>query len=98
MRHAIAALGAACAAAAVVVVAADRGFSPASAAAATVVAPEEEISLLNKIADFMWRSDGNSYQHVWPVLLRNKPQLFEHFILQKSLTFWFPSVLYFPFV
>ncbi|XP_051186890.1 sulfite exporter TauE/SafE family protein 3 [Lolium perenne] len=66
MRHAIAALGAACAAAAVVVVAADRGFSPASAAAATVVAPEEEISLLNKIADFMWRSDGNSYQHVWP--------------------------------
>ncbi|CAM0951047.1 unnamed protein product [Alopecurus aequalis] len=60
MRHAIAALGAACVV--VAVAAADRGFSPASA---VLVAPEEEISLLNRIADFMWGSE-NSYHHVWP--------------------------------
>ncbi|KAL6844604.1 hypothetical protein ACP4OV_025263 [Aristida adscensionis] len=44
--------------------AADRGFSLSLAGAA--VAPEEEIGLLQKVANLMWKRDGNSYQHVWP--------------------------------
>lgn len=72
MRQAIAALGVACAAAlAVAVAAADRGLSLPSDRA-VVVAPEE-ISLLNKIANFMWQTDGNSYQHVWPVTHKTNP-------------------------
>ena len=63
MRQAIAVLGVACAAA-FAVAAADRGLSLPSDRA-VVVAPEE-ISLLNKIANFMWQTDRNSYQHVWP--------------------------------
>ncbi|XP_066397265.1 sulfite exporter TauE/SafE family protein 3-like isoform X2 [Miscanthus floridulus] len=60
--HAAAALAIAFAAAAAAAVAADRGLSLVGAA----VAPEEEMSLFRKVANLMWRSDGNSYQHVWP--------------------------------
>nr|CAB3456861.1 unnamed protein product [Digitaria exilis] len=56
--HAVAALCVAFAAA----VAADRGLSLVGAA----VAPEEEMGLLRKLANLMWKSDANTYQHVWP--------------------------------
>ncbi|KAL6655849.1 hypothetical protein ACP70R_006675 [Stipagrostis hirtigluma subsp. patula] len=62
--HAVAALGVAYAAAVAVAVAADRGFSLSLAGAAAV--PEEEMGVLQKIANLMWKRDGNSYQHVWP--------------------------------
>ncbi|KAL6846294.1 hypothetical protein ACP4OV_023742 [Aristida adscensionis] len=62
--HAVAALGVAYAAAVAVAVAADRGFS--LSLAGTAVAPEEEMSLLQKVANFMWKRDANSYHHVWP--------------------------------
>ncbi|XP_066390132.1 sulfite exporter TauE/SafE family protein 3-like [Miscanthus floridulus] len=61
--HAGAALAVAFAAAAAAAVAADRGLSLVGAAVAPV---EEEMSLFRKVANLMWRSDGNSYQHVWP--------------------------------
>lgn len=60
--HAVAALAVVFAAA--VVVAADRRLSLVVGAA---VAPEE-VSLLRKVANLMWNGDGNSYQHVWPVI------------------------------
>uniref|UniRef100_A0A0A9CG70 Sulfite exporter TauE/SafE family protein n=1 Tax=Arundo donax TaxID=35708 RepID=A0A0A9CG70_ARUDO len=63
--HAVAAIGVAFAfASAAAAVAADRGLSLSLAGAA--VAPEEEMSVLKKVANLMWKSDGNSYQHVWP--------------------------------
>ena len=62
--HAAVALAVAFAAAAAVAVAADRRLSLVRAA----VAPEEEMSLFRKVANLMWKSDGNSYQHVWPVI------------------------------
>ncbi|XP_062194266.1 sulfite exporter TauE/SafE family protein 3-like [Phragmites australis] len=61
--HAVAAIGVAFAAAAAAV-AADRGLSLSLAGA--VVAPEEEMGLLQKVANLMRKIDGNSYQHVWP--------------------------------
>ncbi|WVZ64671.1 hypothetical protein U9M48_014161 [Paspalum notatum var. saurae] len=58
--HAVAALTVAFAAAAAAAVAADRGLS-------LFGAPEEEdMGLLRKLANLMWKSDGNTYQHVWP--------------------------------
>lgn len=63
--HAVSALCVAFAAAAVAV-AADRGF-PLSLAGATVT-PEEEMSMLQKFIYLMSKEDGNSYQHVWPVM------------------------------
>ena len=64
--HAAAALGVAFAAAAAAAVAADRGLSLVGDA----VAPEEEMSLLKKVASLMWKSGANTYQHVWPVTLQ----------------------------
>jgi hypothetical protein len=60
--HAVAALGVAFAATAAAV-AADRGLSLVGAA----VAPEEEMGLLKKVANLLWKSGANTYQHVWPV-------------------------------
>ena len=79
--HAAAALAIAFAAAAAAAVAADRGLSLVGAAVAPV---EEEMSLFRKVANLMWRSDGNSYQHVWPVIT-------------KPLRFFFPAFLCFLF-
>jgi hypothetical protein len=59
--HAVAALGVAFAATAAAV-AADRGLSLVGAA----VAPEEEMGLLKKVANLLWKSGANTYQHVWP--------------------------------
>ncbi|RLN34402.1 hypothetical protein C2845_PM03G32320 [Panicum miliaceum] len=59
--HAVAALGVAFAAA-VAAVAADRGLSLVGAA----VAPEEEMGLLQKVANLLWKSGASTYQHVWP--------------------------------
>jgi len=82
--HAAAALAIAFAAAAAAAVAADRGLSLVGAA----VAPEEEeMSLFRKVANLMWRSDGNSYQHVWPVITDCFvlfPQRFFVFFLRKE--------------
>jgi hypothetical protein len=71
--HAVAAAGVAFAVAAVAV-AADRGF-PLS------LAPEEEMSMLQKVVYLMSNKDGNSYQHVWPVMQYHELYVVLHFAL-----------------
>jgi len=64
--HAAAALGVAfAAAAAAAAVAADRGLSLVGDA----VAPEEEMGLLKKVANLLWKGGASTYQHVWPVTI-----------------------------
>lgn len=54
--------------AAAAAVAADRGLRPEAVAAEAVEAEEVGLSdYLLKVVDFLWQSDGSSYQHVWPV-------------------------------
>ncbi|CAL9767264.1 unnamed protein product [Musa acuminata subsp. burmannicoides] len=53
--------------AAAAAVAADRGLRPEAVAAEAVEAEEVGMSdYLLKVVDFLWQSDGSSYQHVWP--------------------------------
>ncbi|THU45269.1 hypothetical protein C4D60_Mb02t16050 [Musa balbisiana] len=53
--------------AAAAAVAADRGLRPEAVAAEAVEAEEVGLSdYLLKVVDFLWQSDGSSYQHVWP--------------------------------
>ncbi|RRT86003.1 hypothetical protein B296_00003371 [Ensete ventricosum] len=55
-------------AAAAVVVTADRGLRPEKAGAEVVEAEEVGLSdYVLKVVDFLWRPDGSSYRHVWPV-------------------------------
>lgn len=75
--HAVAALAVAFAAAAAAAVAADRRLSLGGAA----VAPEEETSLFRMVANLMWNSDGNSYQHVWPVITNCLVFFFQRFFV-----------------
>ncbi|RWW72321.1 hypothetical protein BHE74_00019906 [Ensete ventricosum] len=56
--------------AAAAAVAADRGLRPEAAAAAAEAVEAEEVGLSDymlKVVDFLWQSDGSSYEHVWPV-------------------------------
>ncbi|KAG6528357.1 sulfite exporter TauE/SafE family protein 3-like [Zingiber officinale] len=47
--------------------AADRGFLPAVAVGEAVEAEEVGLShYMLKVVNFLWQSDGSSYQHVWP--------------------------------
>ncbi|XP_074589073.1 sulfite exporter TauE/SafE family protein 3-like [Curcuma longa] len=47
--------------------AADRGFRPAVVVGEAVEAEEVGLShYMLKVVNFLWRSDGSSYQHVWP--------------------------------
>ncbi|KAJ8465337.1 hypothetical protein OPV22_027889 [Ensete ventricosum] len=55
--------------AAAAAVAADRGLRPEAAAAAAEAVEAEEVGLSDymlKVVDFLWQSDGSSYEHVWP--------------------------------
>jgi hypothetical protein len=65
--HAVAAVGMAFAAAAIAV-AADGGFPLSLAGAEVAPLPQEEMSMLQKLAYLMFKKDGTSYQHVWPVI------------------------------
>jgi hypothetical protein len=65
--HAVAAVGMAFAAA-VLAVAVDGGFPLSLAGAEVAPLPQEEMSMLQKLAYLMFEKDGTSYQHVWPVI------------------------------
>jgi hypothetical protein len=44
------------------------GFPLSLAGAEVAPLPQEEMSMLQKLAYLMFEKDGTSYQHVWPVI------------------------------